>query len=368
MVSAVWEILVIIWNRLDNPHEFQNWVFSKTKKAVKEVPSWAIEWWQRLRGSHEQDRVSLPQKAPLSNPVKGRESQTRALFSFVLVVASFFVALNLFDAFSLWAVPPGVAIFALLALLVMVNALRGSSCRRTYGIGGFLRWCWWSSGSRGQTRNPINCNSRTFLMTPLRRSWSAIRSPRRISRPRPRQRRRLTGWSMTPAHARPGLLAPGDSRRREAETCGRELFGWGGAIAGLDIVRTRPTRPGDQRFRSLCTADHVRLGRHGGGGYYVKVAVRPAPEHPHASAVPPQAAWLVRRQTKVPRDCESTVVRSIALREVWRMFNPEPVGGAPPEDRGRVLESCWVDLRQVPLQELRAPERLGLLPSLVLRQ
>ena len=60
------------------------------------------------------------------------------------------------------------------------------------------------------------------------------------------------------------------------------------------------------------------------------------------------------------------MVSSIALREVWRTFNPKPVRSAPPEDRGRVLEVSWGDLRQVPLQELRWAERQGLIPSLVI--
>jgi hypothetical protein len=68
----------------------------------------------------------------------------------------------------------------------------------------------------------------------------------------------------------------------------------------------------------------------------------------------------------VPRDSESAVIRSIALAEIWRMFDPWPVRGAPPNDRGRELERQWEQLSQLPLEELRAAERAGLVPSLIL--
>jgi len=103
-----------------------------------------------------------------------------------------------------------------------------------------------------------------------------------------------------------------------------------------------------------------------GAGYYVKARY----DRLSQSRTPrvPAGLRLVSPgwSETVPRDSESAVIRSIALAEIWRKFDPRPVRGAPPNDRGRELERQWEQLSQLPLEELRAAERAGLVPSLIL--
>ena len=57
------------------------------------------------------------------NPTAGREAQTRGLFSFVVVLTAFFIGLNAVNGLLPSVVPPGLALFSLLGLLVVLDGL-----------------------------------------------------------------------------------------------------------------------------------------------------------------------------------------------------------------------------------------------------
>ncbi len=364
LFSKIWEMLAALWNKLEDPAELESWVFNLIKKAGSNVCASFIKVWNRLQGNDVPTQVPA-RRQPMAGPVKGPEDEMRGgLFSFVLLVASFFVALNLIDAFSLWAVPPGVALFALLALLVMLDALSRILLPADRWYWRFpvlmllLLWIAWANHDIDKLQFENMSYDPTAKVVVRDRVAAAYFASSGAAEEK-------ADGLVDDALARSAWLAHvkgalGDVKPKlVVVSCsggGARSLAWtslvldrlGKEIKGFDL---------SVRLISCASAGSA------GAAYYVKSRY----DQLANTHTPPQYRLKPHNwSAQVPRDCESAVVRSIALREVWRMFNPQPVGGAPPEDRGRMLEKSWVDLRQVPLQELRSAERTGLLPSLVM--
>ena len=67
--------------------------------------------------------VAVGPRRAAPNPTAGREAQTRGLFSFVVVLTAFFIGLNAVNGLLPSVVPPGLALFSLLGLLVVLDGL-----------------------------------------------------------------------------------------------------------------------------------------------------------------------------------------------------------------------------------------------------
>jgi hypothetical protein len=138
----------------------------------------------------------------------------------------------------------------------------------------------------------------------------------------------------------------------------------GGTLAALwsaKVLSWLDAEMKDQHFRESLRLISAGSAGSVGAAHYVKWVydhcdVSLTPEH---LKLPQSSDWL----QKIPRQSLLPVSRSIALRELWRMF-ASPVD-ATPMDRGEVLETDWAHLRELPLEELRLAERRGLIPSLV---
>ncbi len=362
--STIWGTLAALWNKLEDPKELWKWVFNEFKKAWSNVRSSFIKVWNRLQRNDVQTPVPALREA-MADPVTGREAETRGgLFSFVLLVASFFGALNLIDAFSLWEVPPGVALFALLALLVMLDALARILLPADRWYWRFpvfvllLLWIAWANHDIDKLQFENLSYDPTAKVDVGDRVAAAYFASSGATQEK-------ADGLVNDADARRAWLAHAKGAHSESKPKLVVVSCSGGGARSLlwtSLVLDRLSKKIKGFDLSVRLISGASAGS-AGAAYYVKSRYdQLASTHtPPRYRLTPEN-WL----DHVPQDCESTVVRSIALREVWRMFNPQPVGGAPPEDRGRLLEKSWDDLRQVPLQELRGAERMGLLPSLVM--
>ncbi len=70
-----------------------------------------------------------------------------------------------------------------------------------------------------------------------------------------------------------------------------------------------------------------------------------------------------RWYSRMPTNSLRVVARSIALEETWRMLVPRWSNDF--DDRGKVLEKDWKDLREISFSDLRPLEEKGELPSMI---
>ena len=239
LFSAVWNKLVAFWESLADPKHCQTWVHDQFEIARQNVRSWPVQLWTRLKGGASANNVAPPQRPLVANPVEDHKVQTRGLFSFVLLVSAFFAGLNLADAFSLWDVPPGVALFALLALLVMLNALVRLLLPpdlwywRLPGVVLMALWIAWANEKSDELQFEnlsYDSTARADLQERIRTAYFAAPGGTKTN-----------GDSLVDdAAAREALAlsAPVHPGRQEAEACGRELFRWRCQVAGLDVSGT----------------------------------------------------------------------------------------------------------------------------------
>jgi hypothetical protein len=368
--STVWGRLVEAWNQSHHPAQFQTWLRAGLSDFVQRISNQVRAWWNGeqpapLGVGHG---VAAPQVEPADGEFESQLSSIRAVFSFVLVVAAFFVALNVLEVFGIWDVPPGVAIYAFLAFLVMVNALARILVPerlwylRLPALVALVAWIALANRETDKLQYE-NLSYDESAKSPL---VERVGSSYFSARPTAAGRKPL---------AADGLVDDGDARAAwlaqapRPEGCDKPKLVVVCCSGGGARSLAWTTRVLDRLGREIEGFDRsVRLITAGsagsvGAGYYVKMRYDQS-----ALAPKPPKPWLERKNwvDRAPSDSETAVVQSVALREVWRMFDARPRRGAPPEDRGRVLEESWDDLRQVPFRELRAAERQGQVPSLVL--
>jgi hypothetical protein len=285
----------------------------------------------------------------------------------VVVLTAFFIGLNAVNGLLPSVVPPGLALFSLLGLLVVLDGLSRIVLPARY-------WYW---------RFPTAVLVVAFLALANRSvdklqfenmaydPWSRTDLRERVAR------EYLPGPRTGVGAERDGLVDDREARqawRGQAPATGARkpklvvVCCSGGGARSLVWTATVLDRLGQAVPGFDDSVRVIAAGSAGGtgAGYYVKARY----DRLSQSRTPrvPAGLRLVSPgwSETVPRDSESAVIRSIALAEIWRMFDPRPVRGAPPNDRGRELERQWEQLSQLPLEELRAAERAGLVPSLIL--
>ena len=290
------------------------------------------------------------------NPTAGREAQTRGLFSFVVVLTAFFIGLNAVNGLLPSVVPPGLALFSLLGLLVVLDGLSRIVLPARYWYWRFPTAVLVVAVVAWANRSVDKLQFENMAYDP----WSRTDLRERVAReylPGPGPR---TGVGAE----RDGLVDEREARQawrgQAPATGGRKpklvvVCCSGGGARSLVWTATVLDRLGQAVPGFDDSVRVIAAGSAGGAGagYYVKARY----DRLSQSRTPrvPAGLRLVSPgwSETVPRDSESAVIRSIALAEIWRMFDPWPVRGAPPNDRGRELERQWEQLSQLPLEELR---------------
>jgi hypothetical protein len=343
--------------------------------------------WQWIAGPGGPVVWKLPKAPGVGNVgvlVKGREEQTKTLFAFVVGVTLFYLALNLADAFGpAWMkVPPGPALFSLLALVAILAGLVRLLLDDAHWYWrfplfvGLVAWVAWANRSIDKLRYenmPYEDYAKVHLREKVKATYfpspSAVAGPGAGAVPDDlglvddscaREAWRARMMAKLPASRKPKLVViccSGGGARSLVWTS-LVLDRLGGALTSEKLDGA--IQDFDESVRMVAAGSAGAVG----AGYYVKALYDnwSRTRTPAEVRLPPRG-WSGPKY--IPRDSESTVVRSIALGEIWRMFNAYPVGGAPPEDRGRILEANWTHLRQVPLEELRPAEQAGEIPSLI---